>query len=281
MAVVYLPYGYPLQSGVAYDTLVYQGDVVRQYTLPIDPRSNEQLFNRRLLSDTSKVRRDLQDWGRQACKTVFGSKWPTVIYQLLRADEGGVWSDGLAAWNGFTTVEQAAWRSAAPYQATFNDPGRAFYMYARCVAQVLLTYSGVLWGSAIWGSSDSANALAWWNKDLSDAMVIGVYGYNSAFLSTNGNWATVTSGSDHYLRAQAVGDWYEFYYYAKKAAVRTYYISGQGEGDVFVDGIFNQHAVWVLGENLFEIEFPSKGLHLVRFEASAINTQMWDITIVK
>lgn len=130
MAVVILPFGYPVQSGTTYNVITYQGNVVRSYVLPVDPRTNEQLFERRLLSDTSKMRTMLNDWGRAAATTVFGVKWATSIYQLLRADENSRWSEAESAWNAMTNPERAAWLAAAPYQATFNDPGKVFYVYA-------------------------------------------------------------------------------------------------------------------------------------------------------
>lgn len=176
MVQVFLPMGYPLQSGYQFANVIYQGQVVRLYTLAVDPRSNAQLQNRRFLSDVGKMKKCLGLWARGSLKAVLGSSWGTVLYQIIKADIENYWSEALAEWETFAEQNQDAWRSAAPYQATFNDQGQIFFALTRVIARVLIFYSGKSWkSSATWTETQSALAAAWWAKDLTDAFSKGTY----------------------------------------------------------------------------------------------------------
>lgn len=129
MATVYLPYGYP-QLGGAFDSIVYQGTVARKYVLAVDPRTVNQQFERKLLSDVSKMRSSAGKWAKAAWKINFGVKASSVIYQLVKGDVLNLWSDGLAAYDGMSSVERADWDAQAPFQVTYNAPGRVFFALA-------------------------------------------------------------------------------------------------------------------------------------------------------
>lgn len=127
MAVVYLPFGYPVVGGV-WDSVVYQGTVARMYNdLDKDPRSESQLMNRYLLADISRVRATMGLWGKDICKIEFGSRWSAVVYQLVKGDVDGYWSEGVGLFDEFSEIQKVAWREYAPYQVTYNDPGRVWY----------------------------------------------------------------------------------------------------------------------------------------------------------
>lgn len=270
MAVVYLPYGYPLQSGNAYDAIVYQGAMVRVYTLPADPRTTDQLFNRRFLADTSKVRKVLGTWGKGAGKSVFGSTWATIVYQLIKADEGGVWSDAEALWNGFSIPGQNAWRAVAPYAATYNDPGKMFYCYARALIDLLLAYGGVTWLGLQWDEGDSAAAAAWWAKVQNSEMVVGTYDDLDAKLYWVGAWwsgsnASYYNGSTHNTAIGQVCTC-DFYYYAKGISIYYFTQPSNGSIAVYIDGqlvgTINQHSTPTV-YGVYSSYTVSKGLHHV------------------
>ena len=102
MAIVYLPFGYPLLSGETFETLVFQGTIVRKYVINTDPRTNSQLFSRWLFADMGRTRGTLGSWGRGAVRNVLGSRWTGNFMQLVKADDGGRWTEALAAleWDG-------------------------------------------------------------------------------------------------------------------------------------------------------------------------------------
>jgi hypothetical protein len=162
--------GYPVLSGEEMDYVIYQGNIVRSYTVPKDPRSNAQLSSRRYLSDLVKMRGQLGLFAKAACKSVFGTKWATIVYQIARADINSWWSSAVSEWNGFDDVSKEAWRQAAPYQACFNDVGLIFFGLTRVVYHALLGYSSFSWDSLEWGPSESALARAWWNLDMTNVL---------------------------------------------------------------------------------------------------------------
>jgi len=219
MAQVYLPMGYPIQSGNEFANVIYQGNVVRLYTLAKDPRSDAQLQNRRFLSDVVKVRSNLGVWGKGACRSALGTKWGTVLYQIIKADIESWWSDALTEWATFTDAHQDEWRAASPYQATFNDVGEIYFGLTRVIYHALLFYSGITWFAEEWAETDSAGAAAWWVKDNSSAMVKGQYNDDNALISYVGSWTNQSDGGSlggQYRKAGPGGIAYlEFFYYGR------------------------------------------------------------------
>ena len=277
MAVVYLPYGYPIQSGTDYENLIYQGVVVRVYDVPLDPRTNEQLFHRRFLSDTSKVRSMMSTWGKAAAKTVFGSKWATVVYQLIKADEGARWSEAESAWNTFTISERNAWNAVAPYLATFNDPGKVFYCYARALAALLFDFSGITWLASVWTSSDSAAAAAWWAKVDSSELATGIVDDTNAHIVYGGSWHTngwagAFGGAVHETLVAGAGS-AEFYFLGSSLSFQYVKHTVYGTVRIFLDevdqGTLSQYNAGLL-TGISAIYYPAvKGLHYMRVVADA------------
>jgi hypothetical protein len=188
MAIVYLPMGYPLVSGAEAETIIYQGQLVRSYTLPNDPRSDSQLFSRKFLSDVSKMRSKLGAFGKLAMKETLGSAWSTVIFQLVKSDSDGWWSEAGEIWDSMTDEQKNAWRSASPYQLTFNDVGLIFFSLARVVFKALEKYRGNAYLSAEWGADDSAAAAAWWAKSKLDSVILATLAFSDDRLSVAGAW---------------------------------------------------------------------------------------------
>lgn len=281
MTVVYLPYGYPVQSGQPYENVVYQGNICRVYDVPIDPRTNEQLFQRRFLADTSKVRTTLDVFGKAAARTVFGTKWATVVYQLIKADEDGRWTEAEDAWNGFTVGEQNAWRVVAPYLATFNDPGKMFYCYARALAQYLYDFSGITWKASIWGASDSASAAAWWTLDMNAAMGVGIYDDpNSQFVYVGGwhvNGYVGAYGGAVHDNDSAGTQSCDFYFNGSYIELMYLKFTSYGNAKIYLDGVLkgtiNQFNSTLLTGLFNTYAGDFKGLHFVKViaDASLIN----------
>ncbi len=161
MATVILPFGYPQLSGFAFETVLIQGVVARMYTVGADPRTNSQSFERKMLSDISKMRSAAGVWAKSAWRLTFGDKWSSIIYQLVKADFDGWWSYASEMWNETSQSAQDLWRADAPFQATFNDPGKVFFQLA-----ILLWH----WDEENYGHryyqpdpyQDPADDMAWW-----------------------------------------------------------------------------------------------------------------------
>lgn len=161
MATVYLPLGYPQQSG-AFETIVFQGVMVRMYVNATDPRKDNQVFERKLLSDVSRMRGAAGSWAKAAWKYYFGSKYPSVIYQMVKSDVSGYWSDALEIFDLFNVDEQQAWRDAAPYAGTYNDPGRIFFGLATMLYKWNDEREGNFFDELSPNDINSGEVLKWW-----------------------------------------------------------------------------------------------------------------------
>lgn len=169
MATVYLPFGYPQIEGEEFETIIYQGAVARKYVIPADPRTDSQVFERKMLSDFTKMRAKLWPWGRGALRSTFGVKWATSIYQLVKADHGGYWSEAESDWEEMSGTYQDEWRTYALYSLTMNDPGKVFFCMARVVAKLLQEFGLWDWVSFIWADSEANAAAAWWTAPIENA----------------------------------------------------------------------------------------------------------------
>lgn len=126
MATIYLPLGFPIQSGT-FNTLVFQGQVVRQYTLAEDPRTDDQLWRRKLFSDISKMRGSMGEYVKAACRIQFGTKWTSVLGQMCMGNVDGYWATAWDEWDVMTQAQRDYLNENAPYVVTWNEPGRVWW----------------------------------------------------------------------------------------------------------------------------------------------------------
>lgn len=167
--------GYPIITGVEHEAVVFQGNLVRSYTVPRDPRSGAQLQARRFFSDVQRMKSQLGIYARGALYNALGSKWSSNLFQIMKADIEGWHSSAVAEWNDFTEPNKEAWRAAAPYRVTFNDMGIVFFALSRVIYHALVHYGNYAWFAEEWAEDESADALAWWQKDLTGVYVKGSY----------------------------------------------------------------------------------------------------------
>lgn len=269
MVKVYLPMGYPIQSGNQFENVIYQGSVARLYEIPKDPRSDAQLQNRRFLSDVTRVRGTMGAFGRAACKAALGSKWSTLLYQVIKADVESWWSNALAEWDGFGEQNQEAWRQASPYQLTFNDVGQIFFGVIRVLYKTLDFYAGYVWEMEEWIETESADALAWWQKVIEVGLPRGMYSVSWLGYVWDGTWTSVYSPgfwSDNYAVASGpVGKCFSAYWSGKTFTL--WFAKGPTFGNllVYMDGqlvrTIEQYQAGSVGQTFIEYECALRGLH--------------------
>lgn len=229
MPQVYLPFGYPRLSGLEFQNLIYQGEMVRSYTVPVDPRNDAQLVQRHLFADLSRMRGTLGAFGRAVARLTLGSRWTGVFTQIVKADVGGWWSSAVNSFEGFAELSKNAWRDAAPNKATYNDVGKIYFGVVQTMAQALLYYGSDLWGVDVWGEGDSAAATAWWTKGLPDALGY-VYGRD---LIRSVGWTVqgiaITGGGG--------GEWAYTWWSKRKLVIQFRNPSGPASITVRVNGV--------------------------------------------
>ncbi len=123
MPKVYLPLGSAAASGQIGEMIVYQGVMVRAYVVPTDPRTDAQLDVRHLFYDVTKMLKTLGLYGRGRLSGIFGPRWYTLAYKELTANGAEKMLAQSWHWNSCTEVQKDAWREAAPFAATYSDPG--------------------------------------------------------------------------------------------------------------------------------------------------------------
>lgn len=244
MATVYLPFGYPQLSGTPFQTVIYQGTVCRLYTVPNDPRTASQLFERRLFADMGKMRKTMGSWARGAARAALGSSWSTNLLQLIKADDGQRWQDAELMWDEDPQQIHDEWNAVAPFTATFNEPGRVFFLMVRVLMDTLIDFTGLQWGGYLFGTTDWTDALAWWNKDISDAFQGGLLQENAAQAEIVGYWDrfAVSGANGGYIGRnayEASARWRV--YWEGKSATITYWrpTDGWNAVPIYLDGVLH------------------------------------------
>lgn len=240
MVQVYLPMGYPQQSGQEFENVIYQGSVVRLYTVPKDPRSDAQLNQRRFLSDVTKMRSLLGKFGKAAMSAAMGSKWGTIVYQVIKADMGGWWSGALAEWNGFIEINKQAWRDVAPYKACFNDLGMIYFCLTRVLYRASLHFSLFDWEMKEWGETESGQANEWWLLDLTRVFTAtNTDIWVSALWAKDASWDDINNVLAHnswYSQAATSGAFGVFYIKARSFALHCVKGPEMGVMKVLING---------------------------------------------
>lgn len=166
MAQVILPYGYPVISGEGWSSLVYQGTVVRLYADAADPRTDSQNFERALFGDLKRLISSAGMWPKSSWRFMFGTRWSSIVYQMARGNVDGYWNFGLSAFDGINLTQKNLWRASAPYQATYNDPGRVWYAYLYMLYQ-WATSKGINNFKMVNPiGANAASMLVWWQAGL-------------------------------------------------------------------------------------------------------------------
>lgn len=235
--------GYPLQQGLEHELIIYQGGLVRSYTMPKDPRSNSQLYSRKFLSDISKMRGFLGAWGRTALTEALGTKWASVLFQLIKTNAFSWWSEAKGVWAGFQEVNKEAWREAAPYKVTFNDRGEVFFCLVRVMVKAIRHYLLPRWKTAEWGETESAAALEWFTANYQWAVLLNGVAYNSPLLYRFGTWFDSFwhwNGWQPQIESSgSVNDWLEVYCYSKNISPSPRSDPDAGIFQVYIAGVFH------------------------------------------
>lgn len=276
MVQVILPLGYPALSGEVEQMIIYQGTVARLYMVPNDPRTDSQMFQRKLLSDVSKMRGAAGKWAKASWKITFGTKWASIIYQLVRGDVNSYWSEAFSEFELMSSGDRESWDIAAPYQATFNRTGKVFYALARVLYRWCEDNDGVLFYQPDATIDDPALMLAWWMSELSD-FGFRVQTQPEAFVDDrdvrwifNGSWNTWNGAgpkNNTLMQSSANGDWAEIELHCSWIRVAYMENSDCGTFKVYVDGveaaIVDAEGVAFTSRNWVDI-LRSAGMHMIR-----------------
>jgi hypothetical protein len=259
MANVYLPYGYPQLQGMQFENVIYQGTMCRLYQDVTDPRTNAQLQQRRINSDLAKMRATLGDFGKAAANKAMGSQWTTAFFQAIKADIDGWWSDAIDAWEGMADVGKNAWRSEAPYTATFNDAGLVFWAINQVLPRALNHFGGMMFDTQLWTDGQSSECRTWWDRSL-----VGIR--NASFpveAQTTGTW---TFYQGYAISNDVAGTRAWVWYYSSKANV---FISGSTPPALVrlsMDGVQLWEQYVGVISNPFPVALPRTGLYLFEVE---------------
>jgi hypothetical protein len=198
MVQVTLPLGYPQLSGEVDNILIFQGTMARLYTVPKDPRTDSQMFERRFLSDIAKMRASAREWAKGLFKIAFGKKWTSVIYQMVKGDVYGFWSARLAEWEEFDEETKAYLAGEAPFTVTFNDPGMIWWGLYGTIYDWGVEKGIDWWSMPVPNSVSIDDMMDWWLAGLDNAEYWGGLfnggDYEETALLYTGDWYNVTSG---------------------------------------------------------------------------------------
>jgi len=106
---------------------------VRQYVVPSNPKTVNQMAVRDRLGD---VQRELKRLGavlRVELKTQFGYRWNSMIVGELTANDGAGLDAYVTAWNAFTTEQKGDWATADGATGLVVADGALLYACAKAV----------------------------------------------------------------------------------------------------------------------------------------------------
>ncbi len=195
MPTVYLPLGSAEAYGRVGEMVIYQGTWVRRYVVPRDPRTDAQLDVRKLFHDITKMVKSGNSWARGTWVSLGGPRWFTNLYRDISTDFMGSWTAAQTDWDAMSEGEQTSWNDVAPYQATWNQPGRIFFSVARVVAQLLDASGYPDYELAIADASNSGDVVAWWNRELDGVLIEGMYDDDQSEFVYSENWEVVEHAS--------------------------------------------------------------------------------------
>lgn len=244
MATVLLPMGYPVLDGVQFDLIVFQNNLVRQYEVPKDPRTDSQLFQRRLFSDISKMRSYMGDVAKGALKQALGRTWSTVLLQIIKADSFSWWTDAINAWDSMSESDQQTWRDAAPYKVTFNDLGKVFYLLCVTAFKAIEHYGLGLWEAEDWQAGSASEALSWFTKSKGDIHSVQWVYFSDAKFRYYGSWDIgiwQQGGNSGNIKESSGSelDRAELLVYGKEIVIQAYKQPDYGSANIYIDGVLN------------------------------------------
>ncbi|SRR6266498_2266872 len=289
MPTVYLPLGSASAHGDMGKMVIYQGTMVRQYVVPRDPRTAAQLNVRQVFHDVSKITRTAGLWVRAALKTVYGPRWFTEVYKaaqyVIRNQIAPFAMNADEIWNTFTEEQQAAWNDAAPYQATFNEPGRVWWWV------IFGMQKDFVWQFDIPIFEDVAPdaPVDWWNRNLDGVQGAGMLDDIVDIGATSGTWDLVSDSNAHggsYRKVPgSTSGAFGIYFYGRRASFIHMQGPDQGEvvlvwdmGNIVHKVLYNASVEW---QQEFNTGSLPLGLHFVQVEKigfSDVNIDAVEIT---
>lgn len=266
---------FPLFSGEAYgkfgNFVIYQGQTVKSYAEPRNPRTPSQVAVRDLFHDITKMVKAANTWARAAWYTAFGDRWFTGIYSRIKANQAEWWEYAYAEWEAFAIENQTAWRNAAPYQGTVEDAGLVFWVVIYTTVNWLIELGAPTFEADEWGEHDSADAAAWYALGLDETLTKGVYDDDNGQITYTGTWTPITDASAYgggYQESPATGSpGFAFYFYGTQFILKFTKDTDYGSMEVNTFSMTEQ----VVSQNNDPIQYQQgwtspilgKGLHLV------------------
>jgi len=242
---VYLPLGSESAHGQIGEMMIYQGQWVRRYVVPRDPRTDAQLNTRNLFHDITKTIRSAHAFARAAWAGAYGPRWFPMLSGYCQKDFMGVWSAAVADWAALSEDDRDAWNTVAAFQATYNEPGKIFFAVARINAHMFDVTGWPDFEQPIPDGSNAETILAWWNRELDHALQDGMYDDDDVEFTYDSNWHVETDagaygGSYH---QQTGGGIARMTFYFCGTGVRFFYKNGAGLGtlQIRIDAEFLNH----------------------------------------
>lgn len=282
MTKVSLPLGSAAAFGKFGSMLVFQGNWVRSYVTPYDPKTPAQVAVREVFRDITKQEAQFGLWAKNALRTVVGSRWYTGLYKRVTENSYERFGEAVGLWNAFTTEQQDAWDSAALFQETTIRPGLAFFAVMFCVKEWLDLSNAPDYGLGNVNGSSSASNKTWATKSLDGVFTSGSYDDDDALLQYLGSWTDIADGSafgGSYKQSDASGSpSVSFYFYGTQLFLN--YLKKTGAGGLQVSSfafgteVISQNNSMTLYGQSWTSRGAIRGLHyvtLTRTGAGAVN----------
>jgi hypothetical protein len=277
MPKVTMPLGSDNAHGHVGDLLVFQGNTVKAFRTPRNPKTPAQTSVRDRMQSVTKMILAMKPWARGCLQGMLGVSWYGLIYKSILQG----WNESEAYWLQMWSGEQETWVGVAPYRYTRIDPDMTFFICYRAIV-LLCEQNGYNWFGVFVEGGEAAMVLEWWTRSIENVFYAGKYDDNNAdfeYSAGAGVWDVINDGNAYggsYHRSNLSSmAMLHFTFYGRKFGILYHQIVTSSAVSLVIDNsnefVFSQNSV----EGLYQVEWQSelrnRGIHTVDIWRSGAN----------
>jgi len=272
MAKVTMPLGGASASGHVGDQLIFQGNTVKAYRKPRDPKTPAQTYNRDKLQSITKTILAMKAWARGCLQGMLGIGWYGLIYKEVLA----TWAESEIAYNQTWEGDKVFWENLAPYKSTRLEPGLVFYACYNALVGLCMVNGVNFFTDFSWLEGEAGTAKLFWDKENVSTFYPGIYDNTNAGFDYDvpgEYWSEVEDvnayGGSFALSHVSSPSYAHFNFYGTKFGILYHQSLSYSAMSVSVDN----RPVLVFSQNnaagLYQVEWLSnvyhRGAHIVDF----------------
>lgn len=277
MPKVTLPLGSEFAHGHVGEMLVFQGNTVKAFRKPRDPKTPAQTLIRDRMQSATKMILAMGPWAQGCLQGMLGVAWYGLIYKEILAR----WNDEENYYYTVLEIGMKSWAGMAPYRATRLDPDLTFFICYRAILQLGIE-QGYYFFSVFIEGGEAGAALEWWLRSIENVFYVGMYDDNNADFNYSPGvdvWTIISDlnayGASYHRSNLSSMAMMHFYFFGKRFGILYHQTVTSSTVSLIIDNsgefVFSQNNV----NGLYQVEWLSevrnRGIHSVDIWRSGAN----------